>query len=164
MVRGMGRKRIQAVRESLTGRFGRGFRRERQQPLRLPDSNDHDVPVSELLDIDREYRSLANSGKLPRVSPRRFNPTQEAWLPILHTVRGERHYTALFSNTTRAHEQDAIRDWVIIYRDDDHNHGRWTVITAHFGRLHGRRIVRGREVECDQYYAELEHDVGLQKQ
>jgi putative hydrolase len=108
------------------------------------------------LDIDEEYRRLARTGKLPRIAPRRFNPTQEAWLPVLHTWRGERHYTALFSNTARAHEQDAIRDWVIIYRDDDHNHGRWTAITAHFGPLHGRRIIRGREMECEQFYAKLQ--------
>ena len=157
MVRGMGRKRIQAVRESLTGRFGGYSRRDRQKSPRVPaEVTEHEVPVSELLDIDEEYRRLARAGHLPRIAPRRFNPTQEAWLPILHTVRGERHYTALFSNTTRAHEQDAIRDWVIIYRDDDHNHGRWTVITAHFGRLHGRRIIRGRELECERFYGESE--------
>ena len=91
-----------------------------------------------------------------RGSPRAsFNPTGQAWLPVLHTVRGERHYTVLYSNTARAHELGATHDWVVIYRDDDQHSGRWTVITAGYGRLHGRRIVRGREDECQLYYDAL---------
>jgi len=43
----------------------------------------------------------------------------------------------------------------VIYRDDDADHGRWTVITANYGRLRGRRIVRGREEECAAHYANL---------
>ena len=64
-----------------------------------------------------------------------------------------RHYTAMFSNTARAHELDTTHDWVVIYRDDDGNHGQWTVITSHFGKLRGKRIVRGRESECASHYA-----------
>jgi putative hydrolase len=71
---------------------------------------------------------------------------------VLHTQRGTRHYTALFSNTARAHELGTTHDWVVIYRDDD-DHGRWTVITAQYGRLRGHRIVRGREQECARHYA-----------
>jgi hypothetical protein len=29
---------------------------------------------------------------------------------------------------------------------------QWTVVTAHYGRLQGKRIVRGREAECEIYY------------
>ena len=86
-----------------------------------------------------------------RAMVRRFNPEGRPWLPILHTTRGGRHYTALFSNTARAHELGTTDDWVIIYRDDDGDHGRWTVITSNFGRSRGRRIVRGREQECEGY-------------
>ena len=90
---------------------------------------------------------------LPRIAPRRFNPTREAWLPVLHTERAGRHYTALYSNTARAHELGTTHDWVVIYLDDHDHHGRWTVITSAFGALRGRRIVRGREHECAAHYA-----------
>jgi hypothetical protein len=29
---------------------------------------------------------------------------QPAWLPVLHSVRGTWHFTALYSNTARAHQ------------------------------------------------------------
>ena len=148
-VPGMGRKRLRAVRESLAGRFARRRRAESQQREGPPVD---DVPVAELLDVDAEYRRLAEAGRLPRIAPRRFNPTREAWLPVLHTSRGERHYTALYSNTARAHELGTTHDWVVIYRDDHGAQGRWTVITANYGPLRGRRIVRGRERECRAYY------------
>ena len=50
--------------------------------------------VDLLLDVDREYRRKAESGALPKIMPRRFNPSGEAWLPILHTERGDWHFTA----------------------------------------------------------------------
>jgi len=109
--------------------------------------------IAELLDIDGSYRRLAELDRLPRIAPRRFNPEGKAWLPILHTQRGDRHYTALFSNTARAHEMGATGDWVVVYRDDDADHGQWTVITAGLGRLKGRRIIRGLEQQCAAYYA-----------
>jgi hypothetical protein len=89
------------------------------------------------------------------VAPRRFNPTRQAWLPILHTHRGHRNYTALYSNTARAHELGATRDWVVIFLEDGESQSQWTVITARYGRLRRRRIIRGRESECAKYY-ELE--------
>ena len=149
-VPGMGKKRIRAVRESLAGRFHRRSRLAEAIPS--PDSSEQ-VSVDELLQLDDEYRRLAEQRKLPRIAPRRFNPTGEAWLPVWHPVRGNRHYTLLYSNTARAHELGTTHDWVVIYRDDDTDHGRWTVITANFGRLRGRRIVRGREIECAKHYA-----------
>jgi hypothetical protein len=148
-VPGMGRKRIRAVRESLAGRF-------RRRP-RVPESARKQTafpPVAELLDIDAEYRRKAEAGKLARIAPRRFNPTREAWLPVLHTKRDTRRYTALYSNTARAHELDMIRDWVVIYRDDHDGNGQWTIVSSRFGPLAGRRVVRGREAECAAHYAE----------
>jgi putative hydrolase len=94
---------------------------------------------------------------LPRIAPRRFNPTGQAWLPILHTQRSDRHYTVLFSNTARAHELGTTKEWVVIYRDDAKGDGQWTVITARLGKLRGRRIVRGREAECEAYYAQQQN-------
>jgi len=143
---GMGAKRVQAVRETLAGRFHHTV----EPPVASAPSDQPEI--KELLSVDREYHKLSKRGQLPKIAPHHFNPTHAAWLPILHTVRADRHYTALFSNTAHAHEANAIRDWVVIYRDDDAHSGCWTVITAGFGILHGRRVVCGREQECRDYY------------
>jgi putative hydrolase len=111
-------------------------------------------PVSLILDVDREYREKADEGSLPTIAPKRFNPSGEAWLPVLHTERGSWHFSALYSNTARAHELDRTRDWVVIYfYDDHHQEGQHTVVTEHRGPLTGRRVVRGREAECRDFYA-----------
>jgi hypothetical protein len=145
---GMGRKRIEAIRDSLAGRF------RRRPPVAVSaERHESDAPpVAELLDVDQEYRRLAEADRLPRIAPRRFNPEGKAWLPILHTRRDSRHYTALFSNTARAHELGTTRDWVVIYRDDVGDHGQWTVITAGLGKLKEKRVVRGRESQCAALY------------
>jgi hypothetical protein len=136
---GFGAKRLAGIRDTLAHRLGR---------LQRPPVT-HAVPgVPELLDVDREYREKAAAGELQRIAPRRFNPSGEAWLPILHTRRGTRRYTALFSNTARAHRAVKTRDWVVIYGDDGGGEDRHTVITATYGPLRGRRVVPGREQEC----------------
>lgn len=156
-IKGMGPKRIQAVVESLRGRL-RGSRSQPNYPYDTAatalgaERASFDVSVTEILSIDEEYRRLAKANRLPLVAPQRFNPTGAAWLPILHTHRENRHYSALFSNTARAHELGTTHDWVVIYRDDQESQGRWTVITAQFGSLRGKRIVRGRESECAMHY------------
>ena len=147
-VPGIGRKRARAIHESLSQRI-RGEAERFATPFAV---TDHSIPVAEILAIDEEYRYLASQDKLPKIAPRKFNPGNVAWLPILHTERGGRHYSALFSNTARAHDLNTTKDWVVIYRDDFGSHGRWTVITSQFGKLHGCRIVRGREDECHEYY------------
>lgn len=151
---GMGQRRVQAVRESLAGRFRQSAPSSRSQPKSLQAEAD-EPPIAELLEIDREYREKAAADRLPRIAPRRFNPTHQAWLPILHTECEDRHYTALFSNTARAHELGTTNDWVVIYRDDQKGAGQWTVITARLGKLKGQRIVRGREPDCVRFYDEL---------
>jgi hypothetical protein len=149
-VPGMGRKRIRAVCESLAGRF----RRRPRIPEAAPRIPHGDQPsVADLLDVDAEYRRKVKAGVLPRIAPRRFNPAGEAWLPVLHTQRGSRHYTALYSNTARAHELGTTHDWVVIYRDDRGGDGQWTVVTTQYGKLRKKRVVRGREQECLAYYA-----------
>jgi hypothetical protein len=87
------------------------------------------------------------------IAPRRFNPRGDAWLPVLHTNRGERHYTALFSNTALAHRLGRTHDWVVLYSDGRRETRQATVVTAVMGPLRGRRVVRGRELECEVYYA-----------
>lgn len=139
-VAGLGRKRIAGVVDTLASRL----QRVRREPPATPDE---EPPIEELLDVDREYREKAAAGALHRIAPRRFNPERAAWLPILHTRRGPRHYTALFSNTARAHEQGKTRDWVVLFHDGGRGERQNTVITAERGPLRGRRIVRGREEE-----------------
>jgi hypothetical protein len=108
--------------------------------------------VAEILDVDQEYRAKAAAGELKKIAPRRFNPQGREWLPVLHTQRGTRHYTALFSNTPRAHRLGQTRDWVVVYLEHGRDEGQWTVITARHGPLAGRRIVRGREAECAAHH------------
>jgi hypothetical protein len=105
--------------------------------------------------VDYEYRRKAEDGELPKIAPKRFNPGNEAWLPVLHAVRGEWHFTALYSNTELAHKLKRTRDWVVIYfYDSDHVERQRTVVTETRGPLVGRRVVRGREAECRSYYDE----------
>jgi hypothetical protein len=58
----------------------------------------------------------------------------------------------LFSNTARAHELGRTNDWVVIYCDRGDSDGQWTIVTSRAGVLRGRRVVRGREPECERYY------------
>ncbi len=140
-VAGIGERRSAAIRAGLAAMLGRATVR-RQASAELPAA---DV----LLDVDRRYREQAAAGKLPKIAPKRFNPEGRAWLPILHTNRGEWHFTALFSNTARAHELGRTDDWVVIYYyDDHHQEGQNTIVTETMGPMKGKRVIRGRESEC----------------
>ena len=141
---GIGAKRLAGIRDSLAQRLGR-IRPAASAPHAAP-------PVAELLDVDRAYREAAAAGTLRKIAPRRFNPTREAWLPVLHTHRGDRHYTALFSNTAHAHALKRTHEWVVLYHDAGEGEVQNTVITAAYGPMQGRRIVRGREDECLAHY------------
>jgi DNA polymerase (family X) len=149
-IAGIGPKKLAGIMDTLATRLGRVRPRDNTHNAEGP-------PVEELLDVDREYREKAAAGQLATIAPRRFNPDGEAWLPILHTQRGERHYTALYSNTARAHELGRVRDWVVLYYDDGNEQRdearQSTVITAHRGPLNGKRIVRGRESESEAFYS-----------
>jgi putative hydrolase len=108
-----------------------------------------------LLDVDLEYRTKAAEDRLPKIAPRRFNPRGEAWLPVLHARRGQWRFTALFSNTARAHQLGRTRDWVVLYfHRDRQREGQRTVVTETRGPLAGKRIVRGREAECQRHHGE----------
>jgi putative hydrolase len=145
-VPGIGRRRAALVRATLAGMLGR--RRPRVLDPRLVEP-----PVAVLLAIDEEYRRKAEAGRLARIAPRRFNPTGDEWLPVLHTEHVGWHFTALYSNTARAHELGRTRDWVVLYFRADHApEGQRTVVTETRGPLAGRRIVRGREPECHDHY------------
>ena len=154
-VAGFGEKRIAGIQDVLATRLGR--RSRRAAPNAEP-SRREEPSVAELLDIDREYRAGADAGTLPRIAPRRFNPTHAKWLPILHATRGSTHYTALYSNTARAHERGTTHDWVVIYFEGGGLDGQRTVVTASSGALRGRRVVRGRDLECERHYAATDRE------
>lgn len=150
-VPGVGARRAAVIRATLAELLDRGRLRRRQPP-----SPADEPPVGMLLDVDREYRDLAAAHALPTIAPRRFNPAHEAWLPVLHTHRGDRHFTAFYSNTARAHALGRTHDWVVLYFDGGvHPELQRTVVTETRGALAGRRVVRGREGECDAHYAGL---------
>ena len=144
-VPGVGPRRSAMIRASLADIL-RQCRPRRPAPSR-------ETSVDLLLDVDREYCDRAAAGSLPTIAPRRFNPKGEAWLPILHTQRGEWHFTALFSNTARAHALRRIRDWLVIYfYRDTQPEGQRTVVTETRGVLIGKRVVRGLEAGCRAHY------------
>jgi DNA polymerase (family X) len=138
---GFGPRRVEAILDALHRRLGR---------VRSDGARGEPPPVAELLSVDQEYRDRAASGELATIAPRRFNPEHRAWLPVLHTRRGKREYTALFSNTALAHRLGRTRDWVVIYGDGGREEHQATIVTAQSGPLAGRRVVRGRERECTE--------------
>jgi DNA polymerase (family 10) len=145
-VPGIGTRRAVTIRTTLESMLGRVRSRRGRQPADGP-------PVALILAVDEAYRDKADSGKLPTIAPKRLNPSGEAWLPILHTMHDDWHFSALYSNTARAHELGRTRDWVVIYfYDDHHQEGQYTVVTEQRGPLAGRRVVRGREAECREHY------------
>ena len=150
-VPGFGPRRVRAVREQLGSILGRSVRRRARRrglaeaayraPLPLPD-------IATLLAVDADYRDRAERGALRLIAPRRFNPERKAWLPILHCERAGWQFTALFSNTARAHELGHTHDWVVIFYERGSAAGQCTVVTETQGPLRGMRVVRGREEEC----------------
>lgn len=145
-VPGIGARRVEAIKAGVASLLMRARGRRPANPA-VP-------PVQYLLEVDAEYREKAAQDRLPKIAPRRFNPDGSAWLPVLHTDRGSWHFTALFSNTARAHELGHTHDWVVVYfYDDDHREGQCTIVTETHGDQRGRRVVRGRERECRDAYA-----------
>jgi len=161
-VRGFGPRRVRVIREALASILGRSARHRarRRAWLDAHASERRDADLSPrpaaatLLAVDADYRAGAEAGKLRRIAPRRFNPAGEAWLPILHTEKDGWHFTALFSNTARAHELDKTHDWVVIFYERDGDEGQCTVVTEPRGPLAGRRVIRGRESECRRRHDE----------
>ena len=148
-VQGIGARRLSAISASLEAILRRP--RFRRRGLHVPG-------IRLLLEVDREYRKRAAAKDLPMIAPKRFNPDKAAWLPVMHLARGNWHFTAMFSNTARAHELGRTHDWVVIYYyDDDHDEGQCTVVTERQGRLRDLRVIRGREKECDAWYRLRDH-------
>ncbi len=140
---GVGPKRLRGLIDALSGRLRR---------TRLPEPIVGEPPVAELLAVDDEYRRRASANLLPTLTPRRFNPGNDPWLPLFVTDRVGWRYRALYSNTALAHRLGQTHDWVVIYFDDGVSAGQRTVVTETRGELRGRRVVRGRERECRAHY------------
>ena len=142
-VAGIGAKRAATIRAALAGMLGA----RRVRPSTFVGAPER-PSVSTLLAIDAEYRAGAARGQLPKIAPRRFNPGHVKWLPVLHGEREGWEFTALYSNTKRAHDLGKTGDWVVIYYHRDRREDQCTVVTATQGPLAGQRVVRGREAEC----------------
>jgi len=142
-LRGIGDKRWHAIRDSVVARLHR-----REQHHEHAAGAPVEPEVELLLSIDDEYRAKADQNLLPTIAPRRFNPTGAHWLPVLHTTRDEHHFTAMFSNTARAHELGRTDDWVVIFADWSEE-DRWTVVTETQGPHRGERVVRGHALRLD---------------
>ena len=148
-VKGIGTRRSDSIGHSLNDMLARRRPSRSQKSMAMP-------PVADILAVDEAYRTTADD--LPSIRPRRFNETGQRRIPILHTERGPWQFTALYSNSASAHQYGRTRDWVVIYFErDGQPEGQTTVITQHGGPLDGRRIVRGQEDPCTDYW-KLEKD------
>jgi hypothetical protein len=100
-------------------------------------------PVQLLLDVDRQYRAQKVSGKVG--AARELRVQRDGW-----------HVRVFYSNSTRAQELARTRDWVIVVAArGDARPCQHTVVTETRGKLAGRRVVRGRESACRNYYSRL---------
>jgi len=160
-VPGFGPRRVQGVRDALAAVLKSAGRRRARRLQHLEagrtgtdaDADAYVRPdVGLLLAIDAAYRRGAEEGTLRRIAPRRFNPEGRAWLPVLHEERDGYAFTAMYSNTARAHELGTTSDWVLIWAERGGREELCTVVTERRGPLAGLRVVRGRERECARHY------------
>jgi hypothetical protein len=161
-VKGLGSRKVQGIKDTLSGILSRSSRR-RARRLRwleheMKEISLHKPGVDLILEVDQEYREKSARGLLRKIAPKRFNPSRNKWLPIYHTDKGKWSFTALFSNSPLAHKLERIMDWVIIFYDRDGEEDQCTVVTEWQGQLRGRRVIRGRESECIEYYDEYKRE------
>ncbi len=152
-VEGIGPERAEGVRIALSGMLSRSSRRKLRQAIAPEAPEEEERPsVALLLEIDEQYRTRAAQDRLRKIAPKRFNPQGEAWLPIMRTQRQGWSFTALFSNTALAHRSGKTDDWVVMYYERGGTQRQCTVVTSKRGKLADKRVVRGREQECREYY------------
>jgi hypothetical protein len=152
-VAGFGARRVKLVQEAVDGMLRHSMRARYRVPSRRLGPSGGLPAIGALLEVDRAYVAKAAADALPRIAPKRFNPPGDAWLPVLHTEADGWTYTALFSNTARAHRLGRTRDWVVIYFERDGHESQCTVVTEPQGPLTGKRVVRGREAESAAFYS-----------
>ncbi|MEL6247824.1 MAG: helix-hairpin-helix domain-containing protein [Cyanobacteria bacterium J06627_15] len=146
-VKGFGHGRTQLVRDTLESILNRSSR----QHVRLSHWREMGKAVNPpspnlILDIDKQYRQLATAGQLRTIAPKRFNPEHKSWLPILHKQQGGWQFSALYSNTARAHDLGKTHDWVVIYYEREDYQGQCTVVTETRGSQRGQRTIRGLQM------------------
>jgi putative hydrolase len=150
---GFGPKRVQLIQMVLRTMLDDLHKAEsetiHERSIRSPEM----PKVEILLRLDYLYRNKAQSGELHKLKPKNNNPERKAWLPIYHKELNEWNFTCMYSNTSRAHELGKTKDWVIIYYEKDGKEGQCTVVTEIRGNLSGHRMIRGRELECADFYS-----------
>ena len=159
-ISGIGYRRALAIRDSVGAILKRSTRRRALKNRQFGQASAQaggetsfvKPAIDDILEVDRAYRRQAAAGKLKTIAPRRFNPGKKSWLPIMHSEKNGWHFTAMFSNTARAHDLKKIRDWVVVYFEHDGDEGQCTVVTEQGGPLKGKRVVRGRESACRAHY------------
>jgi putative hydrolase len=112
-----------------------------------------ELPVATILEIDEEYRAKAAAQKLKMIAPRLLNPEKKAWLPLMVREYKGSKFTVMFSNTSAAHRLEKTNDWVVVYFEKGKGENQCTVVTESRGALKGKRVIRGREKECADYYS-----------
>ncbi|MGB7412790.1 MAG: helix-hairpin-helix domain-containing protein [Thermosynechococcaceae cyanobacterium] len=156
-LKGFGLRRTRLVRNELATMLSRSARQRARLIHGQAAYGSASLPLSPtvdlILEVDAQYRQLAAAGKLRTITPRRFNPDRKRWLPILHLEQDGWSFTALYSNTARAHELGRTHDWVVIYYEREGHEAQCTVVTEIRGSLKDRRVVRGREADCASAYA-----------
>jgi hypothetical protein len=160
-VSGIGHRRAAAIRGSVGAILNRSSRRRARRIRQIEENAEFavDTPttsrpsVASVIEVDKEYRQRAAAGKLKTIAPRRFNPEGKSWLPIMHIEKNGWRFTTMYSNTARAHDLDKTHDWVVVYFEKDGVEDQCTVVTEQHGPLKGRRVVRGREKECREFYS-----------
>jgi DNA polymerase (family 10) len=115
----VGSKRLRGIIDALAGRLSR---------YRLPEPLRGEPTVADLLAIDADYRKGVEHGELPTISPRRFNPHNEPWLPLFSQSRRGWSYRARYSNTALAHRLGKTHDWVVVFFDDGIISGQRTMV------------------------------------
>jgi Helix-hairpin-helix domain len=145
-VPGFGPRRVSLVQSAvaamLENSMRRGWRRAAAGDPAFPAPS-----VDTLIAVDAAYRRGVELGALPMIAPTRFNPEHVRWLPVLHSESDGYHFTAMYSNTARAHRLGRTHDWVVLYFERDGHEGQCTVVTETHGPHSGERVVRGRELE-----------------
>ncbi|MDN7429234.1 helix-hairpin-helix domain-containing protein [Burkholderia sp. AU45388] len=151
-IAGVGPRRAAGIRAALDDVLSR---RRRWQGHMQHAGRGTEPPVELLLYIDRQYRNKAAAGVLPTLAHRRLNADGYVPPPVMHMTKGGWHFTVLSQHAAmRTPEAERPTDWVSLYFYDavQCEHQR-TVFTETDGALAGKRIVRGREMECRVYYA-----------
>jgi hypothetical protein len=106
---GLGQRRREALTAILEKRLGRFV------PVKT--SGPPARPVELILEVDAMYRARAAAGVLKLIAPKRHNPEELQWLPIMHARHDDWHFTALFSNTALAIKAGKTKDWVVIFHE-----------------------------------------------